>query len=227
MSESVSKDLLKLSPDAKYLLSPHPVYNHFGAKISKEKALRNLKIDSDKHTILFFGLIRDYKGLDILIEAFNNLDSSYRLIIAGESYGSFDKYAKLIEKNINRQRIYVFNNYIPDSQVPDFFCASDVVVLPYRSATQSGITAIAQHFEKPVITTNVGGLKESIENSGIGIVVPEANANQLTISIQDFFINNRATEYQIKISEINKIYSWSNFSQKIMELYKSLDICKQ
>jgi glycosyltransferase involved in cell wall biosynthesis len=227
MSESVSKELIQLHPKSKYLLSPHPVYNHFGDKVSKEDALNNLKIEGDKKVILFFGLIREYKGLDILIEAFNNLDSSYRLIIAGESYGSFEKYSNLIEKNINRERISVFNNYIPDSQVPYLFCASDVVILPYRSATQSGITAIAQHFEKPVITTDVGGLKESIEKTGIGIVVPKADSNLLAIAIKDFFATNKAIELKSKITEINRIYSWSNFAQKIIELYKSLNICKQ
>ena len=120
-------------------------------------------------------------------------------------------------------------NY-PGVIIPEEVIASqteEIAAILRRQDLYYDKNTIAQHFEKPVITTNVGGLKESIENSGIGIVVPEANANQLTISIQDFFINNRATEYQIKISEINKIYSWSNFSQKIMELYKSLDICKQ
>ena len=114
-----------------------------------------MKLSSTKKTILFFGIIRDYKGLDLLIEAFNLLDGSYQLIIAGEVYGDDGSYDKLINKNTNCQRIYFFNQYIPDEEVHLYFSAADCIVLPYKSGTQSGVAAIAEQFDLPVLTLSL------------------------------------------------------------------------
>ena len=173
MSESVEKDLLSLRPDAPHILLPHPLYAHFGPKLPRGEAAATLGVDPGKKTLLFFGLIREYKGLDILLEAFRDLPEDYQLVVAGEPYGSFDKYQTIIDSLPGKDRVYVFPDYIRDSQVKQFFSVADVAVLPYRSATQSGISSIAYHFDVPMVVTDVGGLKGTIGARGTGIVAPE------------------------------------------------------
>jgi glycosyltransferase involved in cell wall biosynthesis len=177
MSRTVEKDLQALCPGARCLLKPHPLYDHFGERIEQTKAIKTLKINPNKKTLLFFGLIRDYKGLDLLIDAMALLDDSYQLLIAGETYGSFDKYRKQLDNSPAKDRIYLFNRYIDDSEVSLLFSAADLLVLPYKSATQSGVIPIAYHFEIPVLATDTGGLREMIEPPGTGIItVPESAA---------------------------------------------------
>lgn len=221
MSESVRNDLLALRPDAPNILKPHPLYNHFGEKINAAQARKELGIDPDKKTLLFFGLIRDYKGLDLLIEAANQLDDSYQLVIAGESYGSFDKYTEQIKNTRNPQKFKVFNRYISDNEVPLFFSASDVCILPYRSATQSGITSIAYHFELPLIATNTGGLSESIEKPGVGLIVPEISSESIASTVRKFYEQNR-TVFINNIQEEKKELSWEKFGKALLEFAKTL-----
>ncbi|MDR1202767.1 MAG: glycosyltransferase [Tannerellaceae bacterium] len=221
MSETVRNDLLSLHPKAKSILKPHPLYNHFGSKIETTKAREALETDANKKTILFFGLIRDYKGLDLLIDAVSLLDDSYQLIIAGEPYGSFDKYDEQIKKANHPERIKVFNRYISDNEVPLFFSAADVCVLPYRSATQSGITSIAYHFELPLIATNTGGLKESIEKPGVGLMIPEINATSIAETIQRFFHKDK----HLFISNIQKektLLTWEHFAKTLLSFAEEL-----
>jgi glycosyltransferase involved in cell wall biosynthesis len=181
MSEQVQKDLLFYLPKAKHILIPHPIYNHFGEKISKIDALQKLGISEciNKKVLLFFGIIRDYKGLDILLNTIQFLDESYLLIIAGEVYGSFEKYEIIIKEKKLDKKVKLFKRYIDDSEVANFFSAADVCVLPYRSATQSGITNISYHFDVPVISTNVGGLAETISHGRTGLIAEEVNEKAL------------------------------------------------
>ena len=149
MSEKVKQDLLYIKPDAKFLFINHPIYNQFGEKIARKDALEKLGI-SDKNEmkiLLYFGIIRDYKGLDLLLKSLSMLDDSYFLLIAGDVYGSFDKYTKIIHENNLSHRIALFNHYIDDESVKYYFSAADVCMLTYKSATQSGITNISYHFE--------------------------------------------------------------------------------
>jgi len=187
MSESVEKDLLSLRPDAPHILRSHPLYAHFGPKMEREEAAATLGVDPAKKTLLFFGLIREYKGLDILLEAFRSLPEDYQLIVAGEPYGSFDKYQKIIDTLPGKDRVHVFPDYIRDSQVKQFFCAADVAVLPYRSATQSGISSIAYHFDVPMIVTDVGGLRGTIGERGTGIVASEPSPEAIRTEILRYF----------------------------------------
>jgi glycosyltransferase involved in cell wall biosynthesis len=221
MSEAVRNDLLSLHPKAKSILKPHPLYNHFGDKVETTKAREALGIVFNKKTILFFGLIRDYKGLDLLIDAISILDDSYQLIIAGETYGSFDTYTEQIKKANHPERIKVFNRYISDKEVPLFFSAADVCVLPYRSATQSGITSIAYHFELPLIATNTGGLKESIEKPGVGLMIPEINATSIAETIRQFFTRDK----NVFISNLQKektLLTWEHFAEALLSFAKEL-----
>ena len=158
MCDAVSADLLRLKPDARFIMRNHPLYSHFGEKLPRLAAEEKLGLEHGRKNILFFGLIRHYKGLDILLEAFSGLGEEYQLIIAGEPYGSFGPYREIIDKIPGRDRIHIFPNYIKDSEVKNYFSAADVTVLPYRSATQSGISSVSYHFEVPMIVTAVGGL---------------------------------------------------------------------
>ncbi len=222
LSDSVKEDLLTLKPDAKVISTPHPVYNHFGLKEERLAAHIKLGTNPEKKTILFFGLIREYKGLDILIEAFSMLDKSYQLVIAGEPYGSYELYSGLIEKSPNKENIKQFTNYISDKDVPLFFSSADVCVLPYRSATQSGISAISSHFTLPLITTDVGGLKESIEGPGTGIVVGKAEPSEIASAIKKYFDENMREGFSKNIEIENEKLSWSNFCNKLTEFYNTL-----
>lgn len=222
LSESVKEDLFTINPNVPVKVIPHPIYNHFGEKICRDSACQKLGIDPSSKNILFFGLIREYKGLDILIEAFSNLDSSYNLIIAGEPYESFEKYNKLIENSPNRANIKLFTDYIPDSEVSLFFSSADVVVLPYKTATQSGISAICYHFEVPMITTDVGGLKEAIEKPGTGIVVQYPAAEYIVQGIKEYFESNHKELYTKNIQVEKERHSWTNFSKELINFTKSL-----
>lgn len=223
LCNAVRDDLLRMLPDARHIVSPHPIYSNFGDKVPSGEARMKLGLDSGKKTLLFFGLIREYKGLDILIEAFSSLDESYQLLIAGETYGTFDKYRRLIDSNRNRSRIHVFDRFISDSEVADFFCASDLCVLPYRSATQSGISSIAYHFDLPLVTTSVGGLKEMIGDSGTGIVTesitPEAIHEAIVRYFSDENIRRSCTD---AISREKDRLSWKNFCSRLLDFYKTL-----
>jgi glycosyltransferase involved in cell wall biosynthesis len=222
MSESVKNDLISLKPDAKFIKMEHPLYDHFGDKINREEASRQLNLSPDKKTLLFFGFIRDYKGLDILIKAFNFLDASYQLVIAGETYGSFKKYRLLIDSNKNKERIHVFNDYINDAKVPAFFSAADVCVLPYKYTTQSGIAALAYHFDLPLIATDVGGLKESIGSKGTGIIVSQCKPELIAQAVEDYFNKKLSGKFIPNIKKVKQELSWKKFADLLIEFSGNL-----
>ena len=161
LSVSVANQLKELPCSPPNLTLTHPVYSHFGKEKSVAESrdfLNNLGLDPRKKTLLFFGLIREYKGLKVLIEAFGQLDDSFQLIIAGECYEREQEYMDAINSNPLSKNIIMVNEFVNDEQVPDYFSAADAVILPYLNATQSGVTAIALHFNTPVIASKVGGL---------------------------------------------------------------------
>lgn len=221
MSEPVRSDLSSLVKNAKILLQPHPIYDHYAERTDKFSACKNLGIRGDKKNLLFFGLIRDYKGLDILIEAMNGLDESYQLIIAGESYGSFDKYRELINQSSLKDNMIVFEQYIPDDMVTTLFSAADVLVLPYRSATQSGVVALAYQMELPMIATNVGALGSTVKLSGTGLVVPSATVEDIANGIRQFF-STQEDLYSDNLKEEKKRLSWNNFTRSIESFMSEL-----
>ena len=217
MSEAVLRDMLSLTPDKPYILQPHPLYDHFGQKMDKAQAQSQLGLDPDRRTLLFFGLIRDYKGLDLLIDAMPLLGPRYQLVIAGESYGSFEKYEAQIAASGCADRIKVFNRYIDDEEVPKFFSAADLCVLPYKSATQSGITAIALHFEVPVVATPVGGLAESIEKPGVGLMTAGISSQSLAETIPQLY-NSGLDTFIANIRNAKQSMTWEVFAEKILLL---------
>ena len=224
LCDAVSKDLLALKPDARYTVIQHPLYSHFGNKLPREEAERKLGLKEGRKNILFFGLIREYKGLDILLEAFKMLPGEdWQLIIAGEPYGSFEKYQKIIDSIPGKDRISLSLKYIKDSEVTDYFSASDVAVLPYRSATQSGISSVAYHFEVPMIVTDAGGLKETIGDRGTGLVSPEGNPEAICKEILRFFSRPSIKEECIRNIRIEKErLSWKTFARKLVDFIGQL-----
>lgn len=220
MSDIVERDLLSLKPGAKYFFKAHPLYNHFGKKIQKEKAREILKIDKNKKTLLFFGLIRNYKGLDILLDSMNFLDDSYQLIIAGEPYGSFEKYQRQIDNSSAKDRIKTITRYIEDKEVPILFSATDILTLPYKSATQSGVIPVAYHFEIPTVATDVGGLKQTLEIPGTG-VISNPDASDIANGIKKIFEEGRENYvYNIRKEKVN--LSWDNFANTVTDFAKTL-----
>ena len=222
LCEAVAEDLLKLRPDMKYRVLPHPLYSHFGEKKDRHDAEERLGLQHGKKNILFFGLIREYKGLDILIDAFSRLDDSFQLIIAGEPYGSFDKYEAMI-RTAGQERIHEYLHYIRDSEVSDYFSAADVAVLPYRSATQSGISSVSYHFEVPMIVTDTGGLRETIGERGTGLVAPEISADAVRQEILKYFSCPEIRESCIRnIRKVKKELSWATFCAGLIDFSKTL-----
>ena len=216
MSQAVLNDMLSLTPDKPYVLQAHPLYDHFGQKMDKQAAQEALGLDPKLRTLLFFGLIRDYKGLDLLIDAMPLLGPDYQLLIAGESYGSFEKYDARIAASGCAERIHVFNRYIDDEEVPRFFSAADLCVLPYKSATQSGITAIALHFDVPLVATPVGGLEESVGKPGLGIMAREASAEAVAEAVRHFY-DGSPEAFITNIQEVKRTQTWSAFADRLLK----------
>ena len=223
LCDAVSEDLLRISPEARYTVIQHPLYSHFGAKKDRANAERKLGLKPGKRNILFFGLIRKYKGLDILLEAFGMLSDEYQLIIAGEPYGSFEPYRKIIDSLPGKERIVKELKYIKDSEVSDYFSAADLAVLPYRSATQSGISSVSYHFEVPMIVTDVGGLRETIGDRGTGLVASDGTPQTISKEIERYFADPRIAQECIRNIRMEKErLSWSGFAEKLTEFIRQL-----
>jgi glycosyltransferase involved in cell wall biosynthesis len=218
MSENVKDDLLSLKPNANVIKLEHPLYNHFGAKLERKVALNQLGLNENKKYLLFFGFIRDYKGLDLILKSLLLISDEYELIIAGETYSSFEKYDSIINELGIEKRIKKFVRYINDNEVPLFFSAADVCVLPYKSATQSGIVGISHHFDLPIVATNVGGLEEVIGNNYTGIVVDEVSSESIAKGVNNYFASN--IDFKENIKESKTRLSWENFANNMLEFIR-------
>jgi glycosyltransferase involved in cell wall biosynthesis len=217
MSDSVLNDLTLFDSVKPRVFCRHPLYDNFGEAVERNTALQELGLDSNNRYMLFFGLIRDYKGLDIMLKAY--ADSRLRqmgvkLIVAGEFYNNAEKYFEL-EKELGLEGEVIWHReFVPDSKVRYYFGAADIIVQPYKSATQSGVTQIAYHFEKPMIVTNVGGLAEIVPNGKAGYVV-EPDEREIADAIVDFFGNNRQEEFREGLLFEKKKYAWSNMTKSV------------
>lgn len=222
MSDTVRKDLLSLYPAARHTFQQHPLYNHFGQKIDKNLARQQFNIPPDKKVLLFFGFIRSYKGLDILLRTLPLLPEDYIAVIAGETYGDFEKYRKIIHEESLQDRVQLHVRYISDAEVPAFFCASDLCVLPYRSATQSGIIPIAYHFDVPVVVTDVGSLREMVEPYGTGLIAHSLAPEDIAQVIQQYFQQQMQQVCVSSIRQYKEQHSWATLAQGIVNLYKTM-----
>lgn len=223
LSNEVITDMNTLRIKQQKVMLPHPVFDHFGKKISKEDALDKLNITNKNGLILFFGFIRQYKGLDLLIKAMSDQRIKalgIKLLIAGEFYESKERYTDLISSEGLSEHIIIHDHFISENQIPYYFSAADVLVQPYISATQSGVTPLAFHFDLPMIVTNVGGLKEVVIDKSTGLVT-EPNAPAIANSIVDYFALGKNT-FEENLKEHKKGYSWTSFMNGILDLYKQL-----
>ncbi len=224
MSASVLDDLNIFDSDKPRLFSPHPVFDNFGQPISREEALEKLDLDPNYRYILFFGLVREYKGLDIMIEAFAGArkeNKNLKLIVAGEFYTSPEPYKKQIKNLELEDDIILHPSFIPDNEVAKWFCASDIVAQPYKTATQSGVTQIGYHFDKPMLVSNVGGLSEIIPHGRGGYVVRPVAA-EVTEALYDFFTNNRHDEFTAGIRSEKRKYSWKTMVKNVYLLSEQI-----
>jgi len=210
MSRAVLKDLKQFCPNAPMVYTPHPLYDIFGNIVPREQALNQLGLSTDYRYLLFFGFIRDYKGLDWLLEAFSDeklRKFPVKLIVAGEFYTSSEKYLQIIRDKNLTDHVILRTDFIADQDVANYFGAADMVVQPYKSATQSGVTQIAFHYNKPMLVTEVGGLGEIIPHGKVGYVVqPEPKA--ISEAIFDFYKNDRIGLFTGNVVREKEKFSW-------------------
>ena len=221
LSESVEHDLGMLGVRVPCRRVAHPVYQVFGDPIEKVEARRRLELPARAPVLLFFGFVRPYKGLRVLLEAMppvlKHLPEA-RLIVAGECYDDASVYRNLVEKLGISQQVRLRLEYIPDEAIPALFSAADVVVQPYTSATQSGVAQIAFHFERPLIVTDVGALAETVPDGVAGLVVPPEDFEALAAAITRFFREGMEEKLKSGVREVRKKYSWD-------QLFEALEQC--
>ena len=217
MSRSVLDDLNLFDTKKPRRFCPHPLYDHYGDILPKEEARRMIGIDTDGRYVLFFGFIRSYKGLDLLLDAMADpriAQRDIRLIVAGEFYGDPKPYMEQIERLGIADRIKLCTDFIPDSQVNRYFCAADLVAQPYKSATQSGVTQIAFHFEKPMLVTDVGGLAEIVPDGKIGYVV-QPDAHQIADAIVRYYDEQCEAPFTKAVRDEKQKYTWNKMLEAI------------
>jgi glycosyltransferase involved in cell wall biosynthesis len=219
MSDKVMNDLKQFTQKPSKQVV-HPLYDNFGNIIEKSIARKNLNLPIDDKIILFFGFIRNYKGLDILIDAMRYLQTTQnyniKLLIAGEFYENEEKYKELINGIPTPENIILHNNFIPNSMVQNYLCAADFVIQPYKNATQSGVTPLAYHFNKPMLVTNVGGLPQMVPHLKTGIVV-EPFVQSVANGIEELY--NKGEAYFLPhIVEEKKKYSWQQFTKSLLNI---------
>jgi len=225
MSQSVLKDGNSFRKNLSQGFCPHPIFDNYGEKLSFEVAKQKLKLDLNTRYLLFFGFIRDYKGLDLLIGAFADerlRKFPVKLLVAGEYYSSPEPYLKLIKEYNLENLIELRTDFIPDDEVNLYFSAADMVVQPYKSATQSGVTQIGYHFNKPMLVTNVGGLSEIIPDGKIGYVV-EPEPKSIANALVDFYVSDRRIAFETNIIEEKKKFSWSNMANTFLSVYNKIN----
>lgn len=217
LSQSVKKDLEKFTHgDKKILLTPHPIYDQYGIKKTKNISAEFLQLPTDRMYMLFFGLVRKYKGLDILIEAFGLIKDklpTLDLIVAGEFYEDASPYEHSISNNKLTHRVHLRKGFVAEEDVSYLFSISDLLVLPYKSGTQSGVAQISVNFSLPMLVTRVGGLPELVNLHGLGMVC-EPNSEDMAIKLLEFFNNNK--DYALNFTEAQEYYSWDSFNQKLI-----------
>jgi len=222
MAESVVADINHFDKENKpKAVSPHPIYDHYGDVLSKKEAALRLGLHEQKKYILFFGFIRQYKGLDLLLEAFADKrlrEFPVRLIVAGEFYENPQPYLESIIKLKLEGLVELRTGFIPDNEVRNYFSVADIIAQPYRSATQSGVSQIAYHFEKPMLVTNVGGLAEIVPDGKVGYVV-EVSPKQIADALVDFFTNDRAAMMIENIKIEKQKFAWSRMIDTINGLF--------
>ena len=225
LSESVVQDIDHLDQNNKPKTSyPHPIYDHYGEQMSKEEACQALNLNPENQYMLFFGLVRAYKGLDLLLDAFGKVKDqlpNLQLIIAGEFYEDEDKYRAQISNNQLTNKVIIKNEFIADADLRKYFGAADLIVQPYKTATQSGVTQVAFHFEKPMLVTNVGGLGEIVHDHKMGYAV-EPNADAIAAALTDYYTHSRQAVYTEYLIKQKDNYSWSKLAESFVKIHNKI-----
>jgi D-inositol-3-phosphate glycosyltransferase len=224
MSNTVATDLTGFRDKIPLKLSPHPLFDGYGKPVAREAAAASLNIDPDNFYLLFFGFIRAYKGLDLLIEAFSDSrlrNKRLKLIVAGEFYEDAAPYMRLVSKYKLENDIIFFDQFIKDIEVPLFFSIADLIVQPYRTATQSGVTQIAFYYEKPMLVTDVGGLSEIVTDGECGYAV-KPEADYIAAAILDYFDNNRKDLFTAGVKREKEKFTWDKMTRSINEVYDNI-----
>ena len=218
MSEQVHSEL-KAYTSAPAIFSPHPMFENFGKVVEREQACQSIGIDPAYDYTLFFGLIRDYKGLDLLLEAWARwMPDNRKLLIAGEFYTAPERYLELIEQLGLKDKVVLHDRFIKDEDVKYYFSVSDMLVLPYRTATQSGVTQIAYNFSLPMIVTRVGGLPEIVPDGKVGIVC-EPTPESIAEALNKVYSGENLNRYKENFTEERKRFSWAAMCDKLLEVY--------
>ncbi|MBE0655020.1 MAG: glycosyltransferase [Bacteroidales bacterium] len=223
LSQSVKEDARFFRPGMPVEVLPHPVYSIYGELVNRKDALKKLNLTEDPKYLLFFGLVRKYKGLDILLHALPLVKfQNWRLIVAGEFYENREYYDEIIDKYNLEGKLTIYDKYIPDHEVGALFSIADLVVQPYRTATQSGVTQISYYFGVPMIVTNVGGLPEIIDHGKTGYVVPP-EPHWIAKAIDEFFSKTDQEKMRKAVLEKKKEYSWESFARRMMDFISGID----
>lgn len=224
MSDSVLHDLKKFDDKKPCVFSPHPLFDNFGEPIPKPDAYEKLGLAINEEYLLFFGFIRDYKGLDLILRAMADervRQLNVKLIVAGEFYTDAKPYADLINELGIRDKLVLKTDFIQDDEVRNYFCAADMVVQPYKHATQSGVTQICYHFDRPMLVTNVGGLPEIVPHGKVGYVV-EPNPSAIADALVDFYSNHRELKMRDNIRIEKRKYAWAEMLKQIEKVRQTL-----
>lgn len=225
MSEQVHSELRAYS-DAPALFSPHPLFENFGERVERSEACVRLGLDPANRYVLFFGLIRDYKGLDLLLDAWAQLrragrTEGRRLIVAGEFYTAREPYLNRIADNGLQDEVLLHDRFIPDDDVKYYFSAADFVVQPYKTATQSGVTQIAYQFCVPMVVTKVGGLAEIVPDGRVGYVC-EPTPEGVAGAIERMYEGDTLQRFRENCVEERRRFSWEEMCSRIAELYEKV-----
>lgn len=223
MSKTVLNDISKFTTNQNKAYSPHPMYETYGAIVSIEEARKKLNLNTNDKIILFFGLIRHYKGLDILMEAMAHPEikkQNIKLLIAGEFYEDKQPYLDLIQKHQLQDQIILHDKFIANEDVRYYFCASNLVAQTYRNATNSGVTMVGYFYEKPMLVTNVGGLAEIVPNEKCGYVVG-TSVPEISEKIITYFSQNKEEAFTQNVRIEKKKYEWNEFINVLLNLYKT------
>lgn len=220
MSRKVLQDLDDLNFVKPHIFNPHPLYDNFGPAIPQSEARQKLGLDEDKKYMLFFGFIRNYKGLDLLLEAVaqNGVrETGALLIVAGEFYEDSKPYLDIISKHGLEDQVILKTEFIPNAEVAMYFSAVDLVVQPYRNATQSGVSQVAYHFEKPMIVTDVGGLAEFVPHNKVGFVC-KPEPEDISKFIIEFFMDYKPGHFSTGLKEMKQYFSWEKLVNSISKV---------
>lgn len=227
MSEAVHADLRRFRPDAPALFSPHPLFDTYGPKVERTEACGQLGLDNSLGYVMFFGYIRDYKGLDVLLDAWALLKAEgktegRKLLVVGEVYGDGSKYDEQIQRLGLADDVVMHTDFVPDSEVALWFSVADMVALPYKSATQSGVTQVAYAFGVPMVVTNVGGLQEMVPDDVVGVLAQEVSPCCVARAIAKVYEGDNLTRYRQGVCAERHRFSWEATADRIEEVIAKL-----